>query len=160
MERQHIGELGEYIDTTVTIYGSVVSVRAQSKAVFLDIRDRTGAVQCFISGKSDSFETAKGLSEQSVISLTGTVKARSEQNRKEGKNGDIECVPETITVLSRAETLPFTLKKSDENIDTLFNHRPLTLRRPKDRALFSLQASIIQSFRAVSYTHLTLPTKA
>ena len=146
MERILIHTLPEHIGAAVHIAGSVASLRDHGKMLFIDLRDRTASVQCFIPASHPSFADAGNLSPESAVAMTGTVKERPEKNRTEGVNGGIEFVVETVTVLSRAAELPFDLH-GDFNLDTTFDRRPITLRRPADRALFRVQARIVGAFR-------------
>lgn len=134
------------IDTPVTIGVTVKTIRDHGKMLFLDVYDRTSTIQCFISQKTPSFPTVQALTPQSIVSLTGTIKKRPEKNITEGENGDLEFTIETCEVISDAHELPFDIE-TDINLDTLLDYRPLTLRRDRDRALFSLQAKIVQTFR-------------
>ena len=134
------------LGNTITIGVSVKSIRDHSKMVFLNVYDRTGSIQCITLKKSDVFNVVKTLTPQSVVSLTGTVKERPEKNRLEGDNGDLEFTVDECEIINKAHELPFDIE-TDINIDTRFDYRPLTLRRDIDRALFSLEAKIVQELR-------------
>ena len=73
-------------------------------------------------------------------------KGTTGKNRTEGVNGTVEFIVGSLTVLSPAYELPFDLQ-SDLNLDTQFDYRPITLRRPNDRAMFRVQARILTAFR-------------
>ena len=139
--------LGEKKGQEVLVSGKIAAVRDHGKLLFIDLYDRTGSVQCFVPSAHDKFADAQKLSPESVLSLTGEVQERPEKNRTEGENGDIEFVVKTLTVLAKAQELPFDLEMADLNLDTRFDYRPLTLRRADDRAIFRVQALIAQGFR-------------
>ena len=61
-------------------------------------------------------------------------------------SGDIELEITSLTVLSKAEELPFE-KDADVNLDTLLDYRPLTLRNQRGRDIFTLQATIVNAYR-------------
>lgn len=150
MERTLINTLHEHIGSEVTIKGWVDVARNQGKVAFFDFRDRTGMVQGVVFRKPELLEVAKELKQEWVVEVTGKVNARPENmvNAKV-KNGDIELEITGLTVLARAEALPFDLD-SDLNLDTLLDYRPLTLRRAHERAIFRVQHTIITAYR----THL------
>ena len=147
MERCLIGDLADQVSQQVCISGAIAAVRDHGKLLFIDLYDRSGSVQCFVPGVHAMFTEAQKFSPESVLTLHGKVQERPEKNRTEGQNGGIEFVVEEITVLAHAHELPFDFTTADLNIDTRFDYRPLTLRREDDRALFRVQARIMQGFR-------------
>lgn len=148
MERTLIGELKEKTGETVLVNGWVSVRRDQGKMVFFDIRDRSGTIQGVVLPKSEAIEVAKETNVESAVALTGIVNARPEKNVVADKqNGDIELQIEKIEALGPAQTLPFELD-AELNIDTLFDYRPLTLRRARERAVFRVQAEIVSAYRA------------
>src|SRR6185312_651091 len=75
---------------------------------------------------------------------------RPEKNRNDKvMNGDIELEVTGLTILAKAEPLPFDMSLDGYNLDltTELDHRALTLRHPKQQAIFKVQAVIIDSFR-------------
>lgn len=147
MERTLISELKNNLEKEVTIKGSVNVARNQGKVAFFDFRDRTGLVQGVVFGKPEVLEVAKTLRGESVVSVKGIVHARPEKMINPNvQNGDIELEITAIEILSQAEALPFDLD-ADINLDTLLDYRPLTLRRPRERAIFKVQHTIINTYR-------------
>ena len=147
MERCYIENLSDQSGKEVTIKGKIAAVRDHGKLLFIDVYDRSdAAVQCFIPNTHPLFAEAQKIAPESVVSLRGKVQERPEKNRTEEQNGDIEFVVEDISILARAQELPFDLE-AELNIDTQFDYRPLTLRSTKDRALFRIQAHITEGFR-------------
>jgi nondiscriminating aspartyl-tRNA synthetase len=147
MERTLIGELSNHTGETVTISGWVDVRRDQGKMVFFDFRDRTGLVQGVVLPGSPAMDAAKEIRNEFVVSVEGIVNRRPEKNIQAGKlNGDIELEIKGMTVLSAAETLPFP-KDEDVNLDTRLDNRPLTLRSERDRAIFKIQAAILNEYR-------------
>lgn len=142
-----IGDLTDHAGQGASISGKIAAVRDHGKLLFIDLYDRSGSVQCFVPSAHEMFAEAQKFSPESVLTLQGKVQERPEKNRTEGKNGSIEFVVENITVLARAQELPFDLEVADLNIDTRFDYRPLTLRRQDDRALFRVQDFITRGFR-------------
>lgn len=147
MERILIGNLAEHIGETVSINGWVDVARNQGKMAFFDFRDRSGTVQGVVFGKPEMLEIAEALKPEWVVRVTGIVNKRPEKMvRVEVQNGGIELEITGIKVLSAAEALPFDMD-ADLNIDTLLDTRPLTLRRKRERAIFRVQAGIVNAYR-------------
>jgi len=150
MKRTLIKDLGSKTDTEVTIKGWVSVRRDQGKMVFFDFRDRSGTVQGVVLPSSAAIEAAKEIRNEYVVEVVGKVNQRPEKNRNDKvMNGDIELEVIGLTVLAKAESLPFDMSLDGYNLDltTELDHRALTLRHPKQQAIFKVQATIIDSFR-------------
>lgn len=150
MERTLIGDLAGKKGGEALIKGWVSVRRDQGKMVFFDFRDRSGSVQGVVLPKSAAIETAKEIRSEYVVEVTGNVNARPEKNVNAGvANGDIELEVTGITILAKAEPLPFDMSLDGYNLElpTELDHRALTLRHPRLQAIFKVQAVIIDSFR-------------
>lgn len=147
MERTLIAELKEHLEKEVLIEASVNVARNQGKVAFFDFRDRTGLIQGVVFGKPEVLEVAKTLRGESVVAVKGIMHARPEKMINPNvQNGDIEMEITAIEILSQAEPLPFDID-ADLNLDTLLDYRPITLRRPRERAIFKVQHTIITTYR-------------
>lgn len=148
MERTYIKDLKEHIGKEVTVKGWVDVRRDQGKMVFLDLRDMSGKVQAVVlPNHTEALEVAQRLRPEWVVSVSAQVNKRPERNIKADiLNGDIELEVLNIEVLSLARELPFQLG-TDINLDTYLDNMPLTLREEKARAVFKVQAVIINAFR-------------
>ncbi len=148
MNRALNRELPGIIGKPAQIAGWVEVRRDHGKLIFLDVRDRSGTVQVVVTPKAaEALEVGKELRAQWVISVDGEVKARPENMKSEGPLGGVEISAQSIRVLSKAHELPFELG-TEVNIDTHFDHLPLTLRSKRSRDIFTLQASILEAYRA------------
>lgn len=150
MERTLIQDLKQHIGAQVIIKGWISVRRDQGKMVFFDIRDRSGMVQAVVLPKSEAIETAKETTLESAVLIKGQVNERPEKNRNDKvQNGDIELEVLELSVIGRAESLPFDMSLAGFNLDltTELDHRALTLRHPRLQAIFKVQAVIIDSFR-------------
>ncbi len=131
--------------TKVTVEGWVHSKRDHGKITFLDIYDRTGTVQ--IVGMGDEI---RDLRSQYVVRIEGTVQNRPDQTVNEKMpTGKIEIKAEKIETLSKAEELPFDMgaQELDLQLPTLLDFRSLTLRHPKVKSIFKVQAALLEGFR-------------
>lgn len=150
MERTLIKDLNKSVGQEVTIKGWVDVRRDQGKMIFFDFRDRTGKVQAVVLPQSEALETAKELRSEYVVSVSGAVNKRPEKNiNAEVQNGDIELEVKVIEILAAADPLPFDMSESGYNLEltTELDHRALTLRHPRNQAIFKVSAVIIDAFR-------------
>lgn len=139
--------MGEHIGKQVSIAGSVSVRRDQGKMVFFDFRDRTGTVQGVVLPSEElAIAVAKDVRAEYVVRVGGLVNERPPKNVNPGVlNGNVELQVQTIEVLSPAE-IPFELG-AEVNLDTYLDHLPYTLRAPKQKAIFKVQAEIIKAYR-------------
>ena len=161
MNRVLIGELGSHVGESVSISGWIEVRRDQGKMVFFDFRDRSGTVQGVVLPGSPAIEAAKETRQECVVTVEGIVNKRPEKNVVAGKvNGDIELEVKGITILSKAQEIPFE-KDTDLNIETRFDYRPFTIRSERDRDVFSVQATILKAYRdsltRQGFTEFTAP---
>src|SRR4051812_36502687 len=100
------------IDKQVTLAGWVNVTRDHGGVIFIDLRDREGLTQVVFRPEENA-EIAKqshALRSEDVIQVNGRVAPRlpGTENSKLA-TGDIEVVPNQLTILNRAEDLPFHL---------------------------------------------------
>jgi len=150
MQRTYIKELGGKIGEEVLLKGFVHTVRVQSKIIFLVLRDITGIVQVIIMKDSPTFETVKGLSSESVVEVTGLVKA--EPNAPGGLEIDIK----SINILNAANPeipMPVFMKKGAEETDApiRFDYRWLDLRKPEKAQIFKVWTEFEKGLRDYFY---------
>lgn len=143
MERTLVAETVKKIGEKVRLEGWVNTVRDHGKITFIDLRDRSGVVQCVGTN-------IEHISPESVIEVIGTVARRPEKLVNDKiKTGGVEIQIESLKLISRAAELPFDMGAADLNLDlpTLLDYRSLTLRHKKQQAIFKVQAVIIDAFR-------------
>lgn len=127
MQRSLIKDTPSKEGEEVTIFGWVDSIRDHGKITFLDIRDRSGIVQCVGQGFPK-------VSAESVVSVKGKVAKRPEKliNPKL-ETGEIEIQVEKLEVISPSSEIPIPVGSSgleiDENVRLKFRY--LDLRRPR-----------------------------
>ena len=149
MSRVYIKDLKDHIGEAVTLAGWIDVRRDHGKLIFFDIRDKTGIVQTVVSGKNAGvFEIAKNVRSEWVVEVVGEVKKRPENMvNADSPTGTIEVAVISLTVFSEAAEMPFD-KDEKLNLDTYLDHLPLTLRTLSARAIFTVQAEIIKTYRA------------
>ena len=144
MKRTLILDTLKAVGESVTIKGWVHVRRDHGKIVFLDVRDRSGMIQVVGS------EVTKDARPQSVVYITGTVQKRPDRLVNPNlPTGTVELSLQSIEVVSKAEELPLDMGAADLNLElpTMLDYRALTLRHPKQAAIFKIQAVIIDAFR-------------
>ncbi|MDB4991977.1 MAG: Aspartate--tRNA ligase [Parcubacteria group bacterium] len=152
-ERTLIADLSSHTGENVSISGIVSVRRDQGKLVFFDFHDRSGTVQGVVLPAKDPagealMETAKDTRQEYSVRVEGMVNARPEKNIQADKqNGDIELEIKSISILSRAEEMPFDKDADDLTLEARFDYRPFTLRSQRDRDIFRVQATIVTAFR-------------
>ena len=135
MRTHHCNELRDsHIDQTVTLIGWVNSARDHGGVIFIDLRDREGLTQCVFHPEENPEVSALShtLREEDVVQVTGRVSKRLEgsENAKIG-TGAIEIVATGLTIVNKADVLPFQLDKELSNEDLRMKYRYLDLRRPR-----------------------------
>ncbi len=136
------------VNETVTISGWVQTRRDHGKIVFLDVSDRTGIIQVILNS-----DLAGSLHPQDVVSIEGKIAARPEKLVNPNlPTGTVELQGEKVEILAKAEELPFDMggKDLDLQLPTLLDFRSLTLRHPKVKGIFKVQAAILDGFRKVA----------
>lgn len=162
MERTLISETPDHAGKKVKLLGWVNIKRDHGKITFIDLKDRTGIVQLVGSG-----EKLGSLKPQDACEIEGKVKKRPlKLINPRLSTGKIEVEVEKVKVLSSAHELPFDMGGENLNVElpTLLDNRPLTLKHPKQTAIFRVQAHVADAFRKVSEgmgcTEIFIPTIA
>lgn len=121
----------------VTLHGMVHALRVLGGVTFLTLRTREGLVQCVCPRRPE------GVREECAVSVSGLLRPEPRAP------GGAELAEARFTVLSRpAAPPPVPLsKKSSLSMDTELSLRPVTLRAPRARAVFRIQAAVCRAFR-------------
>jgi aspartyl-tRNA synthetase len=142
------------------ISGWIHEVRDLGGLAFFLIRDRTGIIQVTLPKKKVSdavLAAAKAVSRESVVRVTGTVKAM------EKAPGGRELVPDTFEIVSLAATpLPLdVVEKVPADLDTRLDSRFLDMRRPRVTAVFQIRSAAMHAINDYlhkeGFTSITTP---
>lgn len=142
MKRTLTVEIKNEIGKEVTLNGWIHKLRKLGGISFIVLRDKAGLAQAVIDGKEN--DKLKDLTTESVVKITGgVVKEDRAPHGAELHNCKIEILSPV------KEDIPFSINKKELNVnlDTLLDNRPITLRNPKQRAIFKVQAEIVDEFR-------------
>lgn len=142
-------DLKNYIGKQVTISGWLHKKRLLGGLTFINIRDRTGLVQVVIDNK-DEVEKLRGMQVGTVLTVSGNA---VEESR--APNG-AELHDASLTILVPVNDEPpieidKPLSHKPDNLDTLFEYRPVGLRNLQETAIFKVQAAILKALRDYFY---------
>ncbi|MFA7522197.1 MAG: aspartate--tRNA ligase [Halothiobacillaceae bacterium] len=123
----------DLLDGAVELVGWVNRRRDHGGVIFVDLRDRDGLVQVvFDPDIPEVFAVAETLRNEFVIQVRGRVRRRPEGTENPNiRSGQIEVLGLSLTVLNRAEPLPFQLDDERVSDDVRLRYRYLDLRRPE-----------------------------
>jgi len=131
--KQHIGQL-------VTLRGWVRNART-SKIRFVELRDGSGFVQCVVGpadADAESYEVAGKLTQESAISVTGTV-------QQHPKTGAAEILVKSLTLIAGSIDFPITPK--EHGTAFLMDNRHLWLRSKRQWAILRIRHTLSRSIR-------------
>ncbi|MEO6970361.1 MAG: aspartate--tRNA ligase [Chthoniobacterales bacterium] len=122
------------IGEQVSLAGWVHSRRDHGGVIFIDLRDREGLTQVVFRPEenAEAAKAAHHLHDEDVIQVDGRVAPRlpGTENPKL-ETGAVEVLPARLTILNRADPLPFPLDGEVSNEDLRLTYRYFDLRRPQ-----------------------------
>lgn len=138
-------ELAEHIGKEVEVKGWVHKKRLLGGITFISIRDRSGLIQAVVEDKAE-VEKLRGMQIGTVLAVKGQVV------KEERAPGGAELHQPTLEIISPVTDEPpieidKPLSHKPDNLDTLFDHRPLALRNLQESAIFKVQAKVLEAFR-------------
>ncbi len=141
--RVWIEDLWNYVDKEVVLKGWIHRLRKLGGINFAILRDRSGIVQVV-----DEKRLLQRFRHENVVEIVGKVQ------REKRAPGGIEIRLEDVKLLGEVYYeghLPVQIY-SDRNVDrlkleTLLKYRVLTLRNPKQRAIFRVLNTVVDGFR-------------
>jgi aspartyl-tRNA synthetase len=138
-----------HVGDQVRLSGWVHRKRDHGNLLFVDLRDHYGITQCVVDVDSKAFESAEGSRAETVICVTGTVVARTEETINDRlPTGRVEVKVEDYEILSAAQELPMPVfGDHDYPEDIRLRYRFLDLRREKLHNNIVLRSEIISSIR-------------
>lgn len=148
MQRTLIEETTKKVGETVILKGWVDTKRDHGKLTFIDLRDRTGKVQCV------GFQKMGELTTESVIEIEGLVKARPEKMvNKDLPTGTVEVDVQSYTVLNKSVELPMTLDSDGREVseEVRLKYRYLDLRRERMQKNIRLRSAFTRAISDAFY---------
>lgn len=140
----------DHVGQTARLSGWVHRKREHANALFIDLRDHYGLTQVVVYPTADFYETAKRVTSESVITVTGDVLARdADATNPEIETGDIEVRAMEFIVESAADPLPLPVfGEPDYPEDIRLTHRYLDLRRETLHKNILLRGKVVNSLRS------------
>ena len=134
------------IGQSVTLCGWTDVARNLGGVCFIDLRDHHGIVQVLVEpDHAEVFAVAASLGYEDVLQVEGVVRARHSVNDKL-KSGQVEVVASRITVLNKAEPLPFHAHENAGE-ETRLKYRYLDLRRPEMQRMMRTRTKLVAALR-------------
>ena len=141
----------EHIGNDATVCGWVQRVRNLGGLIFIDLRDRSGIVQCTFDEavNAELFKKAFTVRGEYVLSIKGKVRGRGEGAVTDRiPTGAVEILAEDMRILSKAQTPPFEIVEDSDVNDVLrLKYRYLDLRRPDMQRFIALRHRITKRAR-------------
>ena len=137
------------VGETVRLSGWVHRKRDHGGVLFIDLRDHYGITQIVADEDSEALGLLDSLKSESVITIDGVVKARSQETRNANlPTGDIEVFAKSATVQSMAEELPLPVAGEQEYPEDIrLKYRFVDLRRERVHKNIMLRNKVITSLR-------------
>lgn len=144
-------QIAESIGQTITVEGWIHKKRLLGGITFINVRDRSGLVQCVVKDKEE-VEKLRGLQIGTVVRVQGIVKDEPRAP------GGAELHDPSIEVLVPVTEEPAIeidkpLPHKPENLDTLFENRVIGLRNLQEQTIFKVQAQVLKASREYFSRH-------
>jgi aspartyl-tRNA synthetase len=148
----HCGSLrASEIGREMELYGWVARRRDHGGLIFIDLRDRWGAVQVVFNPNiaPDAHAAASELRAEYVVRVRGTVGRRpSGSENPRMATGEVEVTASELEVVNTSETTPFPIEDLDEPDEkTRLEYRYLDLRRPRMTRMLELRSRVNKIIR-------------
>ncbi len=139
----------DHVGQEVRLSGWVHRTRDHGGVLFIDLRDHYGITQIVADEDSEALALLESLKSESVITIDGVVKARSEETKNANlPTGAIEVFAKSATVQSAAEELPLPVAGEQEYPEDIrLKYRFVDLRRERVHKNIMLRNKVITSLR-------------
>ncbi len=147
-KRTMIAETTKKVGETVKLQGWVATKRDHGKLTFIDLRDRSGVVQCV------GYQKMGELTTESVIEIIGEVKARpAKMVNASIPTGTVEIDVKEYVVLNPAKELPIQVDGDglEINEEVRLRYRYLDLRRERLAKIVKLRSDYFKGMREELY---------
>ena len=139
------------IGREVTVCGWVQRARNLGGLIFVDLRDRSGIIQCTFdeAENAELFKKAFTVRSEFVLTIRGKVRSRGEGAITDRiPTGAVEVFASEMRILSKAATTPFEIVEDSDVNDVLrLKYRYLDLRRPDMQRFLALRHRITKIAR-------------
>src|SRR5437899_5951569 len=139
------------------LYGWVARRRDHGGLIFIDLRDRWGAVQVVFNPAHapQAHERASDLRSEYVVRVGGKVaRRRPGAENPRMPTGEVEVIASDLEVISTAKTPPFAIEDDVEADEaTRLKYRYLDIRRPKMTHNLQLRHRVVQAIHRYMDAH-------
>lgn len=142
LNKSHVGE-------TVKLSGWVHRIYDLGGVLFIILRDKYGLTQCIVEENSPLMPTLEKWRVESVVTIIGTVRARSDETiNAKMKTGEIEVYIDEAEMQGAADVIPFQVYEDDgAGEDIRLRYRYLDLRREAMQKKIGLRNDVIRTMR-------------
>jgi asparaginyl-tRNA synthetase len=143
-----ICDLSKYDGQEVSVRGWLYNIRSSGKIIFPILRDGSGLLQGIVFKNNvtpEVFERAKGLTQESSLELTGTV--RKVPEGKSAPGGYELDVKDVVVVQLVSAEQPFPITPKEHGIEFLMDQRHLWIRSSRQHAILKIRHEIIRAVR-------------
>jgi asparaginyl-tRNA synthetase len=140
--RVYIEDIARHEGQQVTVRGWLHNRRSSGKIHFLIVRDGTGFIQAVMSKAAvgeEAFTRADHLSQETSLSVTGTV--RADKRAKGGYEIDVQA----FEVHGESHDYPITPK--EHGVDYLMDRRHLWIRSERQAAILRVRHEVVNGVR-------------
>ena len=138
----YVENIAEHIGQEVAIKGWVFNRTDKGRLQFILVRDGTGVIQAVVFKKNvspEAFKSARSLTQESSLVITGTVRA------DERAPGGYELDVTDVEVVQIADEYPITPK--EHGVAFLMEHRHLWVRSRRQHAILRVRATVVKAIR-------------
>ena len=140
-------DFGNYENELVSIKGYIHRIREMTGFSFVIIRTARETVQCVYAPEFSDYRWDERLCEEACVKVLGKVVKSVDAKGNER----FELQIHGIDILSLPfEPLPIVVNKKqldNINLSTVLDLRPVSMRNPRERAIFKIQEGIARGFR-------------
>ncbi len=145
----YVSEISQYEGQEVTVRGWLYNIRSSGKIIFPIVRDGTGLLQTILlknAVPADVFESAKALTQESSLEVTGLVRKVPEGKTAPG-GFELDVRSLKIGQLIPAGN-PFPITPKEHGVEFLMDQRHLWIRSSRQHAILKIRHEIIRAVRA------------
>lgn len=140
-------DFSNYENQEITVSGYIHRIREMTGFSFVILRTARDLIQCVYAPEFSSYRWDEKIKEETCVKIKGKVVKSTDAKG----NDRYELQIHDVKILSLpAETLPIVINKKQLDgiqLNTILDLRPVSLRNPKERAIFKLQEGIARGFR-------------
>ena len=139
-------EFKNNVDKIVSVKGTIHNIRDMSDFAFIILRTARDLIQCVYSPEFSQYRLTENVVEQSCAKITGKVVKSQTRDGSERYELQIHNI-ELLSVPADIPPVVISKKQVVCDLSVLLDNRPVTLRNPKERAVFKIQEGIQRGFR-------------